>query len=229
MKRREFIGLVGGAAAWPLAARAQGAPRRPVVACLFGGSQASNEHNLAAFFQGMQEHGYVEGRNFSFLVRYGDGDAARQPALAEELVRLRPDVAMAGTTLGAMLLKKLSDTLPIIGVSIADPIGFGMAASHNRPGGNVTGLLYTVEDLPAKQLALAIEMVPGANKIGLLVNSLNPTHALIRSNMEVAAKAIDIELAVFEVRSPAELQPALQDFARANVKMVVVPADAMFL
>ena len=229
MKRRAFITLLGGAtAAWPFAGFAQ-TPPRPVVACLIGGSKAGTERFFGGFLQGMRELGYVEGHNWVFESRYADGDQARAPLLAEELVRLKPDVLVSGTMAGVIAFKTLTDTIPIVSPVLIDPVGFGLAASHAQPGGSVTGVLLTVEDLPSKQLALAVEMIPSARKIGLLVNPGNPTHAVQRRNVEVAATALGIELVTLEVRVPEDLHAAFANLARESIMMVLVFADTMFL
>jgi putative tryptophan/tyrosine transport system substrate-binding protein len=228
VKRRAFITLLGGAAAWPFAGFAQ-TPPRPVVACLIGGSKAGTERFFGGFLQGMRELGYVEGHNWVFESRYADGDQARAPLLAEELVRLKPDVLVSGTMAGVIAFKTLTNTLPIVSPVLIDPVGFGLAASHAQPGGSVTGVLLTVEDLPSKQLALAVEMIPSARKIGLLVNPGNPTHAVQRRNVDVAATALGIELVTLEVRVPEDLHAAFENLARESIMMVLVFADTMFL
>jgi putative ABC transport system substrate-binding protein len=229
MRRREFLGMLGGAAsAWPLAGFAQTSPR-PVVACLIGGSKVGTERFFGGFLQGMRELGYVEGQNWMFESRYADGDQARAPLLAEELLHLKPDVLVSGTMAGVIAFKKLTDTIPIVSPVLIDPVGFGLAASHAQPGGSVTGVLLTVEDLPSKQLALAVEMIPSARKIGLLVNPGNPTHAVQRRNVEVAATALGIELVTLEVRVPEGLHAAFENLARESIMMVLVFADTMFL
>src|SRR5262249_45696700 len=126
MKRREFITLFGGAAvAWPLAARAQqGNAPWPLVACLFGGSKAGVRRNFDGFLQGMRELGYVEGQNWIFEARYADGDLARSPRLAEELLRLKPEVIAVGTMASVLGFKKLTDTIPIVSPVLVDPVGF---------------------------------------------------------------------------------------------------------
>jgi putative ABC transport system substrate-binding protein len=177
----------------------------------------------------MQELGYVENRDYGFEVRYAEGDHSRSPLLAEELIRLKPDVLVLGTTASTIAVKKRTDAIPIVSSSLVDPVGFGWAASHARPGGNVTGMLLSVEDMPSKQLALAVEMVPGANKIGLLVNPDNPSHPFLRPALYIAAKALGVELVALEARSPNDLHAALQSFTRANVKIVLALTDAMFL
>ena len=129
---------------------------------------------FGGFSQGMREFGYVEGQDYGFEIRYAEGNVSRIPPQMEELVRLKPDIIVSGTTAGVIAAKKLTDTIPIVCADLTNPIEFGVAASYARPGGNVTGVLLTVEDLPTKLLALALEVVPGANKIGLLVHPSNP-------------------------------------------------------
>jgi len=230
MRRREFITLLSGAAvAWPLAALGQVASRRPLVAYLVGGSKTAADRYFGGFSQGMRELGYVVNRDYAFDGRYADGDLARVPSLVEELIRLNPDVIVSGTMVGVMAAKKLTDTIPIVSPTLVDPVGFGWAASHARPGGNVTGVLLTVEDLPSKQLALAIEMVPGARKVGVLLNINNPNNPPQRRNMEAAARALGVALLPLEVSLPDDLYGAFQTLARENAKAVFVVTDAMLI
>src|SRR6516225_6004712 len=158
----------------------------------------------------MRELGYVDRDDYRFEVRYADGNVSRIPPQVEELVHLKPDIMMSGTTAGVIAAKKLTDTIPIISASLTNPIEFGVAASYARPGGNVTGVLQTVEDLPTKLLALAVEVVPGANKIGLLDHSDNPTQSVFQRSLDVAVKALGIELNVLKIVSPDDLHTALQ-------------------
>jgi putative tryptophan/tyrosine transport system substrate-binding protein len=201
VKRREFITLLSGAVAWPLAGFAQ-TLARPVVGCVIAGSKAGTERVFGGFLQGLRDLGYVEGQNWTFEGRYADGDQARAQSLAEELVRIKPDVLVSGAFAAVIVLKKLTDTIPIVSPVLVDPAGFGFAHSHARPGGNVTGVLLTVEDLPSKQLALAVETIPYARKIGLLVNPGNPTHVAQRPNLEAAAATLGIELVALQTRIP---------------------------
>jgi putative tryptophan/tyrosine transport system substrate-binding protein len=177
----------------------------------------------------MRESGYTQGRDYGFEVRYGEGDYAHSPLLAEELIRLKPDILVSGTLSGVIEFKKLTNSIPIVSPSLIDPVGFGWAESHARPGGNVTGVLAIVEDLPSKQLALAAEMVPGVNRIGLLINPANPLHALLRPGLDVAAKKLGVELIAQEARSPNDLHVAFQRFARDKISIVFAFQDAMFL
>jgi putative ABC transport system substrate-binding protein len=209
MRRREFVTLLGGAAAvalWLPKAFAQSPSKRPLIACMVGGSKTGTDRYFGGFLQGMRELGYAEGRDYGFEVRYADGDINRIPLLTEELLRLKPDVMVTGTMVGVVAAKKLTDCTPIVSESLTDPVGFGVAASHARPGGNVTGVLLSVEDMPTKLLALAIETVPGANRIGLLVNPNNPIHLVFRRSLDVAAKALGVELVASEAASHEDLQ-----------------------
>ena len=162
----------------------------------------------------MRELGYVVGSDYVFDGRYADGDLARVPALVEELVRLKPDVIASGTMAGVTAAKKLTDTIPIVSPSLVDPVGFGFAASYARPGGNVTGVLLTVEDLPRKQLALMVELVPGARKVGVLLNVNNPNNLPQRRSMEVAAHALGVRCIRRRLRCPRTCMRRFQTMAR---------------
>src|SRR5262249_2945911 len=229
MRRREFITLLGGAAtAWPLAGFAQ-TLARPVIGCVVAGSKAGTERVFDGFLQGMRDLGYVAGQNCTFESRYADGDQARAQSLAEELVRIKPDVLVSGAMAGVIALKRLTDTIPIVSPILVDPVGFGFARNHARPGGNVTRGLLTVEDLPSKQLALAVEMVPNERKVGLLVNPGNPTHGAQQPNVEAAAAALGIELVALQTRMPDDLHAAFDKLTRERVAMVLAFPDGMFL
>jgi putative ABC transport system substrate-binding protein len=231
MRRRDFIGLLGGAAlaSRPLPAFAQSPSKRLLIAAQIGGSKTVVDRYFGGFSQGMRELGYVEGHDYGFEVRYAEGNVSRIAPQMEELVRLKPDIIVSGTMAGVIAAKKLTDTIPIVCADLTNPIEFGVAASYARPGGNVTGVLLTVEDLPTKLLALALEMVPGANKIGLLIHSSNPIQPVFQRSLEVAANALGIELTVLEIVSPDDLHAAFQRLAREHVKMVLMLQDFMFL
>jgi putative ABC transport system substrate-binding protein len=230
VRRREFIGGFAVVAVLrPVGGVAQVASKRPLVAYLVGGSKSATDQTLSGFSQGMRELGYVAGTDYAFDGRYADGDLARAPALVEELVSLKPDVIVSGIMAGVVAAKKLTDAIPIVSPSLVDPIGFGFAASYARPGGNVTGVLLTVEDLPSKQLALTVELVPDARKVGVLVNVNNPNNPPQLRNMEAAAHALGVALLAAEVALPEDLHAAFQTLAREEVKAVLAPIDAMFL
>jgi putative ABC transport system substrate-binding protein len=231
VRRREFITLLGGAAAASRSHHgfAQGSAKRPLVACHVGGSRAMTDRVFGGFLQGMRELGYVEGRDYGLEVRYADGLYSRILQHIEELLRLKPDVILSGTMAGVIAAKKLTDTIPIVSESLTDPIGFGVAASHARPGGNVTGVLLTVEDLPNKVLQLALEMMPGATRIGMLINPDNPVQPVFRRNLEVAIKTLGIELLAANVLTADDLHGALQHLAGERVGMVLALQDTLFL
>jgi hypothetical protein len=171
MNRREFITLLGGAAAssasWPFAARAQqqAAGRLPLVAVLVGQSQATSSDWVSSLPQGLQELGYVEGRDLEIVYRYVDGDyLTRLPALVDELIKLKPQVVVTGSTTGILAINRAAPTIPIVGPALVDPVGLGLAASLARPGGQVTGIAQTLDTLPGKQLELVLQVMPGAKK-----------------------------------------------------------------
>ncbi len=230
MRRRDFIGLLGGAiASRPLPAFAQSPSTRPLIAASVGGSRAATDRYFGGFSQGMRELGYVEGRDYGFEVRYADGRYDLIPGQMDELVRLKPDIIVSGTTAGVLAAKKLTTTVPIVSESLIDPIGFGVAASQARPGGNVTGVMMTVENLPPKLLELALETVPGANRVGLLVNPTNPIHPGFRRSLEVTAETLGVELVASEASTLNDLHAAFQRLGRERVKIVLILRDTMFL
>jgi len=232
MRRREFITLLGSAAAVasrPLPAFAQVSSKRPLIVTSVGSSRAAADRYFGGFSQGMRELGYAEGVDYDLKVRYADGEYKLIPAHMDELVRLKPDIIVSGTMAGALAAKKLTSTIPIVSDSLVDPIAVGLAASQARPGGNVTGIMLTVEDLPIKLLELALETVPGAKRVGVLVNPTNPIHPGFRRSLEVAAGALGVELVASEAGTLHDLHAALQRLARERVKIVLVLQDALFL
>ena len=231
MRRRDFITLLGGiAAAWPLAARSQ-VPTKPALIGVFvAGSKEATQPRLSGFPQGMQEHGYIQGQNYIIEDRYGDGAFTRLPALFQELVRLKPDIIMTGTTAGILdEVKRAPGTIPIVGASLTDPVSFGLAASLARPGGQVTGILITSDNLAAQQIELALEILPRAKKIGMVVNAGNQSSTVHWRNLEAAAGARALKLVKGEAYGPADLDAAFQTLAGEHVELVVFPPDGLFV
>ncbi len=177
MRRRAFITLLrGAAAAWPVAAVAQVSTKRPLIAWLSLGERTASWAVVEAFLHGMRDFGYTDGDNFEFAPRFADGYIERLPMLAQELVRLRPDVILAPASGPAVAAKRATATIPIVSPALADAVHLGLVGSVSRPAGNVTGITPYVEGLPAKQMELAREVVPGAARIGILSNAGRPPH-----------------------------------------------------
>jgi putative tryptophan/tyrosine transport system substrate-binding protein len=230
MRRRAFITLLGGAAlAWPCNGLAQSPPKRPLIGFLGAASKAKAVRYYDGFALGMRELGYLEGRDYGFLDRYADGDASRLPSLAEELVRLKPDVIVATTTPGAVAAKQATATIPIVGVNLTDPVGFGLVTSEAHPGTNVTGVLFRLEGLTEKQVEIALDLLPGANSMGILVDVNNPSNMLQRREVEAAAGKLGVSITAVDVRPVDEIGAAIQTLVRARASIAVVLASALFV
>jgi putative ABC transport system substrate-binding protein len=175
MRRREFITLLGGAVAYPLSAHAQ---RRPRIGVLSINSAQAEVDNLMAFAQGMRALEYVEGTTIDIDYRYAEGDPTRLMRLADELIPFRPDVALVNSISPAIAIKSVAPTLPIVCAALGDSAIPLLAASHARPGGNVTGIASNVENLYAKFVELALDIIPGASRIGFLANPAGGSMAL---------------------------------------------------
>src|SRR6266481_5224190 len=192
LKRREFITLLGGAAAWPLAARAQQpSPVRPLIGLLSPISAVAASRNVAAFRSALRDLGYVEGRNMTLALRYGDGAPDSMPPLARELVALNPDVIVAGATSGASAAYRVTRTIPIVMVLPENPVVAGYAQSTARPGGNVTGTWNLVDDtIVGKTLDFFKLAIPSLARVGALFNPDDPTDGVQIPRLPAAARAI---------------------------------------
>jgi putative tryptophan/tyrosine transport system substrate-binding protein len=213
MRRREFLGLLGGAAAaWPLAARAQ-QPAMPVVGFLRSSTLDSATHLVLAFRQGLKEAGFVEGQNVAIEYRFADGQFDRLPTLAAELARRRVAV-IVGNNLSALAAKAETTTVPIVFASGGDPVREGLVTSLNRPGGNVTGVVFITSDLGAKRLELLRQLVPKAATIGVLVNPQTSETEAERRDLQAAAMAIGQQLLILDVNSDRDLETAIATFVQ---------------
>jgi len=226
IRRREFITLLGGAAAWPLTARAQQV-KRPLIAWLGGGSQHQQTaiRNRDAFLRGLREHGHDEGRDIDIVYRWAEGDMSRQLQLAKELIALNPAVIMSAANTGTIALTQATSTIPIVGTNLVDPIRLGLAESYNRPGRNVTGLLNTIDSLPGKQADLLLQLIPRATTIGMLVNPANPAHPIILRDVEAVNSRIKI--VPIEVRTSADFEGAFQT-KQGHIEGLIVLVDPIF-
>jgi putative ABC transport system substrate-binding protein len=231
MRRREFITLLGGAAAWPVMARAQ-QPGLPVVGFLDSVPLETNATNLAVFHRGLGETGYVEGRNVAVEYRSANRDNNRLPELAADLVRRRVSVLVApGNLQSALAAKAATTTIPIVFQTGADPITVGLVASLNRPGGNITGIVSTNLGLDAKRLGLMHELLPSAARFAVLVNSNQPritTDVQIRE-VQAAAGAIGREVEVLYASTIPEIDAAFASVVQNGTGAVLVPTSALFI
>jgi putative ABC transport system substrate-binding protein len=229
MRRRDFIKLVGGGAvAWPLSARAQQAAM-PVVGFLNGASAADLAPLMAAFVQGLKGTGYVEGRNVAFEYRWAEGRYDRLPALAADLVRRQVTVIAAAGGPSAPAAKAATATIPIVFYTGADPVGAGLVASLNRPGGNVTGVTSLNAEVVPKRLELMHELVPMAGVIALLVNPTNLNAAMLSRDAQAAASAIGLQMQVLNASSDRELDMVFANLGELRAGGLVIGDDNFFV
>jgi putative tryptophan/tyrosine transport system substrate-binding protein len=226
MRRREFISLLGGAAAWPLAARAQQA-KMPVVGFLSGRSPAESAGVVAAFRKGLSEAGYTEPNNVVIDFRWAEGRFERLPALASELIQ-RPVAVLAMLGGSETVAKTLATAIPIVFGTGADPVDAGLVASLNRPGGNITGATFMTASLGAKRLGLLRELVPGAEIVALLANPNRITGPVQIKDVEQAARALGQRLIVLDADSDEKIEAAFAALAREHVAGLLVGADSFF-
>jgi putative ABC transport system substrate-binding protein len=231
--RREFISLLGGAAAWPLAARAQ-QPAMPVIGSLHGASQAGSEDFMSAFRQGLKEVGYIEGQNVAIEYRWANGSYERQSSLMKELIDLRVNVIATWGPTAIRTAKMVQATgvgtaIPIVFAAGTDPVAEGIVASLNRPGGNITGVTSIVAALAAKRLQFLRELVPNAQSIGLLTNSDDPAAVNERRDAEVAASALGWRLHTVVAKNERELDTAFETLGQKDSSVLVVINDTFFL
>ena len=226
MKRREFIMLLGGTAVWPVLAQGQQSVV-PVIGFLSGAGQP-NQTILTAFSQGLNEVGFVEGRNVAFEVRATDR-YVQLPEFAAELVRRQVNVICAfGTANSVQAAKAATTTIPIVFANGSDPVSLGLVASMSRPDGNVTGVTFFSGTLVAKRLELLRGLVPQAATIAFLVNSTNARNDIDKSNMQAAARSVGQQFTVLSASNAAELDAAFAAAAYQRVGAVLVNGDAFF-
>jgi len=228
MRRREFITLIGGAAAWPLAARAQQAAM-PVIGYLNSGSPESDTSRLTGLRQGLNETGYVEGRNLLVEYRWAGNQFNRLPALAVDLVQIRVAVIASPGLPATLAAKTATTTIPIVfGVGV-DPVQVGLIKSLNRPGGNLTGFNQVNGELGAKALALLHELVPKTPTIGFLENPNNPIiHELTTRDVLVAAAAIGLQIQPLKAGTDREIDAAFENLVQARTGALLVSNDVFF-
>ena len=228
MKRREFMSLLAGAAAWPLAARAQ-QPAMPVMGYLNSRSRDTDTPFLAAFHRGLNETGYVEGQNVAIEYRWADGQYDRLPVLATDLVRRRVTVMAATSTPAALAAKAATSAIPIVFTTAADPIAVGLVDSLSRPSGNVTGVNSYLSDLGAKRLELLRQLVPNDAVIGMLVNPNYPDAESQPKDVKEAARTLGQQVHVVNADSEGDLNRAFATFIELKADALLVSLDSFFL
>jgi ABC-type uncharacterized transport system substrate-binding protein len=219
--RRKFLATLGGAAAWPLAARAQ-QPAMPVVGFLNSASPDGYASNVAAFHQGLKEAGYIDGQNATIEYRWAENHYDRLPALAADLVQQKVTVIAATTTPAALAAKAATSTVPIVFTTGGDPIKLGLVASLRRPGGNVTGSTQLSVEVGPKRLELARELFPGATTFALLVNPANPLAATVSKDLEAVADTLGMRLHVLHASTEADFEAAFATAAQLRAAALVI-------
>ena len=227
--RRQFIMLLGGAAAWPVAARAQQAPL-PLIGFLSSRSREESDSAVSAFLRGLNEAGYAENRDVTILYRWADGLYDRLPALAADLIEHRvAAIASGGGPVTALAAKAATSAVPITFVIADDPVKHGLVASLNAPRGNLTGITILAAGLNAKRLELLKEFVPSAKVVAFLVNPSNPETADQTHDALVAASALSQQLIVVQASNASNLESAFGHLLERNVSAVLISADPFFL
>jgi putative tryptophan/tyrosine transport system substrate-binding protein len=224
-KRRAFIGLLGGAAAWPLTARAQQPGRLVRIGFLSGG--AGPNPNVFGFQHGLRQLGYVEGQNLVLIYRWAAAQRARVVDLARELLELNVDVLASHTTEAIAAIRSLNTAIPVVMTAISDPIGNGLVASFARPGGNTTGVTLFSNELAGKRLDILNQLVPRLTRVAILAERNRPPTETLVSETQAAAQALRLALQTFEVR-PEEIAAALRSIDKERADAVIVQQNLSF-
>jgi putative ABC transport system substrate-binding protein len=226
VKRREFIGLVGGAAAWPYTASAQRAGGKIVT---IGILASEPWPPIDTFRKALNDLGYIEGKNVRFEYRYANGDNKRFPELANELVGLNIDVILTWGTDAVLAAKQATTTIPIVMGAVGDPLGIGIVTDLARPGGNVTGFSSRAAELEAKRLQLLKEVVPGLSRVAILFNPTNHYMPLALQSAQRGAQTLDVTLAIYEVYDTASLDAAFVTLTKDRPDGLLVPGDTFLV
>ena len=229
MRRREFLGALGAAAAWPLAARAQRAGKVARIGFLGATFAASWARRIEALRSGLRDLGYVQGENILIESCWADEQYDQLPALAAELVRLKVDVLLTYGTPGTLAAKHATTDIPIVIIFSGEAVAAGLVASLSRPGGNITGSTYFLPQLMAKRLELLKEAMPHITRVAILVKPDNPLFKSTLPVLETAASSLKIELQQFAARSPSEFEVAFSAIAKSRIEAIVFQEDAVFL
>jgi putative ABC transport system substrate-binding protein len=211
MKRRDFVTLLGGAAAWPIAARGQQRGKLPTIGFLGSGTPAAQSQWAAALVQRLRELGWIEGRNLAIEYRWAEGRSDRAAELAAEFVRLKVDLIVTYANPIVLATKQAALGVPIVFAAAADPLGTGLVASLARPGGNATGLSVQNTDLVGKHLELLRDLIPGLRRLAIMVNVGNSASVLEMRAVQAAARTIGLEVAALEIRRAEDISHAFEE------------------
>jgi putative tryptophan/tyrosine transport system substrate-binding protein len=228
VRRRDFITLLGGAAAaWPRLARGQ--PLRMTVIGVLS-PESSAARDVDGLREGLRDLGYVEGRNIRYEYRWAAGDFSRLPAMAAELVDMKVDVLVTYVTEASLLAKKATSSIPIVMVGVGDPVGVGLIDSLSRPGGNVTGTSSIAASIATKELDFLRQMRPGVTRIGALWNPANPAFQTLQVDQaKAAAREAKVDLRLFEVRSADQFDGTFRSIKQAGVEELLILLDPLFI
>ena len=228
LNRRDFITPLGGAAAWPLAARAQQAGKLPTIGFLGGSTASAQSEWTAPFVQRLRELGWLEGRTVVIEYRWAEGRSERFAEIAAELVRLKVDVIVTQSTPSVLAAKQATFVIPIVFASAGDPVGTGIVASLARPGGNITGLSGQATDTAAKRLELLREVVPNLRRLAIMGNVGNPFNVLEMDEVQAAARTLGLEALALEIRRGEDIPPAFEAL-KGRAEALYVGGDPLLI
>jgi ABC-type uncharacterized transport system substrate-binding protein len=227
MKRREFITLIGGAAAWPLAARAQQAAKLPIIGYLGANTPSAESQRIAAFVQRLRELGWIENRTIAIDARWAEGRNERVADIAAEFVRLKVDVIVTAGTAAVATANQATRVIPIVFAVAGDPVGTGLVANLARPGGNVTGLSLQTTDLVGKRLELLREVLPGFRRLAILADVGTPIGVLEMREVRATAGTLGLEVVTSEIRRAEDITPAFVALKGRAEALYVVASPLM--
>ena len=228
LKRREVITLLGGAAAWPLAAQAQQPAQRPIIGYLGVATLSAESQRVAAFMQRLHQLGWIEGNNIAVEFRWAEGRTERAAEIAAEFVRLKVDIVVTAGNSQVLALKQATRTIPIIFAVAGDPLGGGLVDSLARPGGNVTGLSVLQIDLASKRLEILREIVPSLRRLAIMGNFSNPVLGLKLREVQAAARRLGVETVTLEIRRAEDIGPAF-DALKGGAEALYLSPDILIV
>jgi len=228
LKRREVITLLGGAAAWPLAAQAQQPAQRPIIGYLGVATLSAESQRVAAFMQRLHQLGWIEGNNIAVEFRWAEGRTERAAEIAAEFVRLKVDIVVTAGNSQVLALKQATRTIPIIFAVAGDPLGGGLVDSLARPGGNVTGLSVLQIDLASKRLEILREIVPSLRRLAIMGNFSNPVLGLELREVQAAARRLGVETVTLEIRRAEDIGPAF-DALKGGAEALYLSPDILIV